>query len=104
MLYTTDEPLVAMAKILSQPMLVSLYLANPSFLLCGIAYSFHNSVNHCVVLVFADQAREDSRQLMKLLVEPTPAPPAKNDSHDRSTTSIGARFIPADTQGSAYVR
>jgi hypothetical protein len=88
-LYTTDEPLVAIAKIISQAQLVSLYLANANFLVCGIAHSFHNSLGHCVVLIFADQAREDTRQLMKLLVNPSSQPtvPAQTLANSENTKS-----------------
>jgi hypothetical protein len=42
------------------------YLLNPNLTLLGLAHSFHNAMSDCVVLVFSDQAREDTKELMKL--------------------------------------
>lgn len=60
-LYITEEPIVALAKILTQPALLQTYLLNPELQVCGLAHSFHNSVDHCVAIVFADQIREDTK-------------------------------------------
>jgi hypothetical protein len=42
-------------------------MQNKNLQICGVAHSFHNSVDHCVVIVFADHAREDTKKLMKLM-------------------------------------
>lgn len=66
-LYSThDDHLSAFAQILASPDLLQNYLCNPSLTLIGLAHAFHNAVNDCVVIVFSDQAREDTKELMKI--------------------------------------
>ena len=66
-LYAThDDHLATFAQILASPDLLNTYLRNPDLNLIGLAHAFHNAVSDCVVLVFSDQAKEDTKELMKL--------------------------------------
>ena len=66
-LYSTDEPLSALAKMLASPTMRDQYLWSPSFSVCGIAHSFHNALDHCVVVIFAHNVKENVQSLLKMM-------------------------------------
>jgi hypothetical protein len=34
---------------------------------CGIAHSFHNALDHCVVVIFAQNVKENVQSLLKMM-------------------------------------
>lgn len=68
-LYSThNDYLSSFAQILSQYEIICSYLKNPQFVLVGIAYAHHNSVDDCVVITFSDKALvEDPKEITKFI-------------------------------------
>ena len=60
-----------MAKMLASETMREQFLSSQSFSLCGIAHSFHNAVDHCVVVIFAANVKEDIKALLKMMREPS---------------------------------
>jgi len=93
-LYSTDEPLSALAKMLVSPTMRDQYLWSPSFSVCGIAHSFHNALDHCVVVIFAKEVKENPTTLLKMM---------RSAETPERVEQVASRFIPEGKPGASSI-
>jgi len=52
---------------------------------CGIAHSFHNALDHCVVVIFAQNVKENVQSLLKMM---------RSSKTPERVEQVASRFIP----------